>query len=85
MTARQRVYMDLASQGRSLEEIAAITHRSMHAVTHALRLAASKYCESPDNCRSCPLRTDCEARSRLVHRLLRGGGNNGCSGPSEQS
>ena len=77
MTARQMVYVDLARQGHSLEEIAAITRRSIHAEKHALRLAASKHCKSPDSCRGCPLRGDCEARSRLIRYLLKEGEKNG--------
>lgn len=61
MTARQMVYLNLAKQGYSVEEIASITHRTTNTVRETLRMAVEKSCKSPENCADCLIKADCDA------------------------
>lgn len=66
MTDKQRMYLDLRRHGYSLEEIADMTRRSVNTVRATLAKAAAKDCMTPENCRSCALKADCEGTKRLV-------------------
>lgn len=73
MTDKQKMYLDLRRHGYSLEEIANMTRRSVNTVRATLTKAVNKGCTSPENCRGCILRADCEGLKWSVasHKVYR--------------